>query len=105
MDYRISIDHKVYVVTQLVSFHVSDTARGRFMDVAHEEDPDRTMIEFALPDGRTGIVPVPTPIQDVAEYFNFLDEQGDVFKVDSFYIKVDSKPKVNLHTMLGVSPT
>lgn len=104
MNYKICINNDVYTVTGFRSYHVTDTPRARFSDVAQEEHPDRTLIEFDLPDGRVGVVPIPTPIADVIAYFQMLDEEGEVFRADDYYVLGSQSPKVDLHELLKVSP-
>jgi hypothetical protein len=105
MQYKVLINGQTYPVTGFRSFHVSDTPRSKFADVSKEEHPNRTMIEIELPDRQVGVIPIPTPIQDVIEYFQMLDDEGEIFKADGFYKQVDAKPKPNLYDMMGVIPT
>lgn len=115
MTHSILINNRAYPVVEFRSLHFSDTLKGRlalqFSGEAKEkltvESEDHTVIEFSMENDRIGIVVLPTPIKDVVEYFEMLNEEGDIFKISSDAVIERVQPKshtTGLHRMFQVTP-
>lgn len=85
---RIALQTKVYRIMQASCLLHSETLKGdiqRKMDPDYE-DSELTKIEFAVDQEKVGIVIIPTPLQDVREYFEAIERDGKVVEFDMTFV-------------------